>query len=75
MDTEQSRTTWRQMSESEALGTEEAETERVEAILQKWWWKEREDCSFEGTAGKRLTFGMKETGPMEVKRKLLPEKD
>lgn len=35
----------------------------------------REDCSFEGTAGKGLTFRMREMGPMEVKRKLLPEKD
>lgn len=73
MDIEQSRTTWRQMSESEALGTEEAETERAEAILQKWWWKEREDCSFEGTAGKTNLWderngtngGQKKTAPRE----------
>lgn len=35
----------------------------------------REDCRFRGTAGKGLTFRMREIGPMEVKRKLLPEKD
>lgn len=34
VDTEQSGTTWRRMSESKALGTEEAETERAEASFK-----------------------------------------
>lgn len=69
-DTGQPGTTQRQMSESEALGTEEAVTKRAEASFKSGGGrKEREDCNFRGTMGKLLTFRIREAGSMEVKRR------
>lgn len=53
VDTEQSRTTWGQVSESEALGTEEAETERAEASFKSAGGRKERRLSFQGNSRQR----------------------
>lgn len=72
---EQSGTTQRWMSESEAVETEEAGTQRAEASFKSGGGRKGKDCNFKGSMGKGLTFRMREAGPMEVKKKLLLGRD